>query len=343
MSFDRGVLLVNLGTPDALNSSAVSRYLRQFLMDPHVIDIPFIARWPLVNLAIVPTRTKKSLEAYSKVWRRNGSPLMIESQELHKKVEGLLGPKTQTLLAMRYGNPSIEQALLTFEKSQVKNIKVVLLYPQYASSSTGTAIEEVERVKQAKKLSLTFDFFHTFYDESGFISSWKDVFNSHKFLLSSFDHFVMSFHGLPERHIKKLEKGAPFCLTDPNCCEKWQTEGKKNSPQCYRAQCFITAHLIAKELTIPKEKYTVTFQSRLGRTPWIQPFTDMVIPELAKKGYKRLAVFCPSFVADCLETLEEIRLRAAESFIEAGGEKLELVPSLNANEMWAKTVAGYCQ
>ncbi|MBI4412361.1 MAG: ferrochelatase [Deltaproteobacteria bacterium] len=307
-----GVLLINLGTPDEPTVPAVRRYLKEFLSDPYVIDINPLARWLLVNCVISPFRAPKSTLAYRKVWTDRGSPLLFYTVDLTKKVAEKLGNGFVVEMAMRYGRPSIEEGMKKLIQKGVSEIRVLPLYPQYASSSTGSTIDEVNRL--AKKMnSPPFKILPAFYNHPGFVKSFAEIGMP---ILNDLKphHVLFSFHGLPERHILK---------GDP-----------------YRDHSFHTAHAIAKVLGLKPDEYSVSFQSRLGRTPWIKPYTDLILVELAQKGKKKVAVFCPSFVADCLETLEEIGIRGRESFLAAGGEKLELIPSLNTHPMWVEAVCG---
>lgn len=329
----KGVLLLNLGTPDAPTTPDVRRYLREFLSDPFVIDIPPIARWLLVNGIIAPFRSPKSAKAYQQIWTDRGSPLLFHTRDLAEKVQKDLGHEYSVKMAMRYGKPSIAEALREFKLESVNEIVALPLYPQYALSSTESSIAEIRRqaalLKEAPRVRLL----PPFYGDLGFIRAFSTI---GKESLANFnaDHVLFSFHGLPERHLTKLHPD--FCLkADYACCSLLTAENRN----CYRAQSVCTARLIAKELNLAPERMTISFQSRLGRTPWIRPFTDLVIPELAKKSVKRLAVFCPSFVADCLETLEEIQIRALELFKENGGEELRLIPSLNSRPEWVGAVS----
>ena len=320
-----GLLLINLGTPDAPTTPAVRRYLREFLSDPRVIDINPVGRALLLNLIILPTRPAKSAAAYRKVWDpERGSPLLSHSKDLAAGVQAGLGADWQVELAMRYGAPSIADALERLRGCT--RIVVLPLYPQHAASSTSTSVARVMELATAKWDVAPIDVVPPFYADPGFLEAWAEV---AKPVLADAraDHVLFSFHGLPERQIKK--SGDELCLASPTCCERTPPN------TCYRAQCYFTAKELAQRLAIAD--YTVCFQSRLGRTPWITPHTDVVLDELAKV-HKRLVVFCPAFVADCLETLEEIGMRAKEQWLAAGGEELILVPSLNATPAWVAAV-----
>ncbi len=328
-----GILVVNLGTPDAPEPGPVRRYLRQFLNDPRVIDINPVGRWLLLNLFILPFRPKKSAEAYSQVWRDDGSPLLVFGQRL---VDGLRTrlPDCEIELAMRYGNPSIERGLEALRQKGCDRLVVFPLYPHYAASSTGSTLEEVYRIAARRWNTPYLAVVPPYYDDEGFIESFAAV---GKPVLDGLDadHILMSFHGLPERHMLKSDETGDHCLKRPDCCAQI-THANRN---CYRAQCVSTGQLLAAKLGLADDAYTICFQSRLGRTPWIRPYTDQVIEDLAAKGVRRVAVFCPAFTADCLETLEEIGMRAEEDFTALGGQQLELVPSLNDHPIWMDTAA----
>jgi protoporphyrin/coproporphyrin ferrochelatase len=329
-----GLLLINLGTPDEPTPPAVRRYLREFLSDPRVIDIHPVGRALLLNLIILPFRPKKSAHAYQSIWDpKRGSPLLYHSQDLVAGVAKALGREWKVELGMRYGKPSIPDAIDALRAAAIDRIVVFPLFPQYAASSTGTAL--------ARVFSLAGDAWNTpwleviapFYDDPRFIAAFAAVARAHD--IAAADHVLFSFHGLPERHMRKSDPSGAHCLTSASCCDR-VTDTNRN---CYRAQCFATARALAAALQLPADRYTVCFQSRLGRTPWIKPYTDEVLDLIAKKGVKRLAVMCPAFVADCLETVEEIGMRARAQFLAAGGEALTMIPSLNASPEWIEAVA----
>jgi len=328
-----GVLLVNLGTPEGPTADKVKRYLKEFLMDPLVIDIAYPLRWFLVNQIILRTRPEKSAEAYKKIWTEEGSPLLIHTLALAKKVQIELGEKYSVEPAMRYGVPSIKSGLEKLKQTQVDKIYAFPLYPQYSLAATQSSINEC--VKEMKSLGMIqeLEFIPPFYEEQNFVAAYKDVIQR-VISKNSPEQLIFSFHGVPERHVRKTDPDKNHCLTKTSCCDRI-TEANKN---CYRAQCFATARALAKELGLSKEHYHVSFQSRLGRTPWIKPYTDILYSELAAKGIKRIAVVCPSFVADCLETLEEVAIRGRNDFIKAGGTELQFVPSLNSQDLWVKGV-----
>lgn len=329
-----GVLLVNLGTPDAPEAREVRRYLREFLSDPRVLDISPVGRWLLLNLIILPTRPARSAAAYRKIWRADGSPLLVHSRELTDRVRAAL-PELPVELAMRYGNPSIAAGLAALRERGCDRLVVLPLYPQYAASSTGSTAEAVYSAAAALWNTPYVTLVPPFYDDPGFIAAFAAVGAP---VLADFkpDHVLYSFHGLPERHMHKSDLSGAHCLRSAGCCDAIVPANR----HCYRAQCHVTARALTERLGLDPAATTISFQSRLGRTPWIQPYTDVVLPELVRRGIKRVAVFCPAFVADCLETLEEIGIRAEEDFKKAGGEALRLVPSLNAHPAWVDAVVG---
>lgn len=332
-----GLLLLNLGTPDEPTTPAVRRYLREFLGDPRVIDINPVGRALLLNLVILPTRPAKSAHAYRSIWDdQRGSPLLYHSQDLAAGVSAKLGDAWRVELVMRYGNPSIASGLAALEKAGVDRIVVLPLFPQYATSSTGTAIVRVMELAAANWTVPALDFVPPFFDDPGFLDAFVAVAKP-ALAEAKPDHVLFSYHGLPVRQIVKTDTTGSHCFASPSCCDTLK------NPNCYRAQCYATTRALSSRLGLTAEQHTVCFQSRLGRTPWIQPFTDVVLDELAKKGVKRLAVLCPAFVADCLETIEEIGMRAKEQFKAGGGEELTLVPSLNATRPWIDAVCAMAE
>lgn len=328
-----GVLLINLGTPRSPKAKDVGVYLKEFLMDPYVVDIPWLARAILVHWLIVPKRSNASGKLYESIWTDRGSPLMFHSEDLTSKMaEKLKGERIE--LAMRYGSPSIKQALQRHKSAGVTRLLVVPLYPQYSTSATESSVDKVKKDLEAIQYSPEIQFVPAFYHRAEYLDAVADVSRNH---LNGFrwDKVLFSFHGLPERQITKLDPTSAHCLKKSDCCER-PVEANK---LCYRFQSFQTAKEIAKRLGIPESKYVVGFQSRLGRTPWIKPYSDELYVSLAKEGVKRLAVFCPSFVADCLETLEEVSIRGSEQFKHAGGTELKLIPSLNSEPIWVDSLA----
>jgi len=329
-----GILLINLGTPDDPSVKSVRRYLREFLLDPRVIDLPKWIRWTLVNLVILPFRPKQSAKAYQEIWQEAGSPLRIHSQALTHKLQQRLGDDYSVALGMRYGNPSIKSALAQLHDDHVSKIVVLPLFPQYSSAATGSAIEAVfAQLKNQHNLK-HLDIRNAFYQNPGFIHNVAELI-SKQIQDKPVDHLLFSYHGLPERHIHKsgCKKGT-HCNYEKNC-----PLPNLHNQHCYRAQCFATTSLIADELNLTPGFYSTAFQSRLGRTPWIGPYTDHTLEHLANNGIKNLAVTCPSFVADCLETLEEIGIRAKEQWQSLGGEQFYLIPCLNSEDNWVNTIA----
>jgi protoporphyrin/coproporphyrin ferrochelatase len=330
------LVICNLGSPKSPAPKHVRPYLHQFLMDPYVIDLPWIARASLVYGVITWTRPKKSGHAYASIWHpERGSPLIYQTQDFVEKLKTRVRPDVEVSMAMRYAQPSIASVLSEVVKKNPERITICPMYPQYALASNETVLEECKRV--LKKLAYTgpVEWMKPFHSEPEFIRSFAD--RARKVLPEKLDdktYVLMSFHGIPERHISKLGSYQPgSCLTPRGSCCDELTERNRD---CYRAQSFATARLLAKELGLRQAQYSVSFQSRLGRTPWIRPYTDFVLKDLAARGYKKVFVLCPSFVTDCLETLEEIQVREAESFREAGGDELHLVPCPNAEDFWVQ-------
>lgn len=324
MAYDRGFLLINLGTPDSPSVSDVRKYLRQFLSDARVIDIPGPLRFFLLNFIILPLRPRRSAHAYRTVWTEQGSPLLLHTRALAEKVQLLTRAKVK--FAMRYGNPSIAQALEEFSKDGIRRIRVLPLYPQYAAASTASSIAELYECAARMNDPPEFEVLPPFYEDEGFIDAQAELMRP---ALPNVDHVLFSFHGLPERQVRR--SAGDGCLT-LGCCEN---PGERLA-QCYRAQSYRTARALASKLGV--KEYSVSFQSRLGRTPWIAPYTDEVLQELGKKNL-RLMVVCPSFVSDCLETLEEINLRGREDFLASGGKGFEYIPCVNSEESWVRRVA----
>jgi ferrochelatase len=325
-----GVLLVNLGTPDSPSRGDVYKYLKEFLLDKRVIDIPWLPRNLLVRGIIAPFRSGSSAKLYQMLWTENGSPLKYYGEKLADGVQKLLGDDFVVRLAMRYQSPSIPNMIDELIAHDVKEIIVLPLFPHYASASTGSVHEEVMRVISSKLNTVPLKIIGSFYDYEPMI----DVFieNAKKHDLDSYDHFVFSYHGLPQRQIKKSDT-CDHCLKD-GCCD---TLTNKNR-YCYSAHCFATTRAIVKKMGLKEGQYSNCFQSRLGRDPWVQPYTSDVIEELAEAGKKRLLVFCPAFVSDCLETTIEVKVEYQEEFEEKGGDHIDLVDSLNDHPKWIEAV-----
>jgi protoporphyrin/coproporphyrin ferrochelatase len=331
-----GILLVNLGTPDSPATGDVRRYLIEFLTDPRVIDIPPIQRQLLVRGIIGPFRAPKSAKSYREIWTAAGSPLLLNSQSQREGVAKLLGPGYQVELAMRYQNPSIASVLERFKGKRLKKLRVIPLFPQYASASTGSVHAEVMRIVSQWQVIPDIEFVNSYPTHPGMIAAFADL--GGQMQPQSYDHILFSFHGLPERQLIKAD-AHNHCLKSASCCD---VLGDHNH-YCYSAQCHATAQAIAAALDIPRDRYTVTYQSRLGRTPWKRPYTSDVLKEMAETGKKRLLAFSPAFTSDCLETIFEIGEEYQEDFQKWGGEKLDLVPGLNDHPIWIQALADICK
>lgn len=330
-----GILLINTGSPNSPSVKDVRRYLKEFLSDPRVVDLPTIIRWLLLNFFILPTRPPKTAAAYQSIWKDplSPAPLLQNMQAMSTALQSKLGDTFHVQIGMRYGNPGISVALDTLAKN-CDPIHVLPMFPQYASASTGSAIEVVLSNLRNYQNIPGLHLIPSFFEHPRFIATWANIIQKALYDTEA-DHVLFSYHGLPERQIAKSEKrDSPLC-TNSILCPSIQS----NNYYCYRAQCFATTNAIVEHLNLKKDSYTTSFQSRLGGTPWIGPYTDVVLPELIKKGVKHLAVACPSFVADCLETLEEIGLRAKEQWLALGGKKFTLVPCLNSTPEWIDTLA----
>lgn len=328
-----GILLINLGTPDSYEPEAVGKYLREFLMDPWVIDIPSPLRWILVNLLIVPRRKYDSAKLYRKVWMAEGSPLLHHSLELTRRLCKELSDYPVSF-GMRYGQPSIESALSELRAAGASQIFAIPLYPQYSLAATESSVRFTQSLAEKLCPEVELKFMPAFYGEDEYLDATAKV-TAAALGQINYDLLLFSFHGLPERQVKKTDKSGRHCLMVENCCDQISDVNR----DCYRAQSYATARELVRRLGVPSEKYRVGFQSRLKGAPWIQPFSDEFYRNLPKTGIKRLAVACPSFVADCLETLEEVQMRGNEEFRAHGGESLHLIPSLNAEPVWVSNLA----
>lgn len=325
----KGVLLVNLGTPDSPATKDVRRYLDEFLMDPRVIDVNPVLRTFLVKGIIVPFRSPKSAALYKKIWSdTTGSPLLHFSKLQHEALKQRLGDEYQVELAMRYQKPSIESALERLKEGLVESILVIALFPQYASASTGSVYDKVMELVKKWQTIPTIAFINSFHDNERMIETFAA--NGSKYKPETYDHILFSFHGLPQRQLRKCDHTGNYCLKKEGCCDTINDTNK----MCYSAQSHHTAKLIAEKLNIPKENYTICFQSRLGNDPWVQPYTSAIVAKLANEGKKRLLVFCPAFVADCLETVYEVTEEYGAEFKALGGEEVQLVESLNDSPLW---------
>lgn len=330
----KGVLLVNLGTPDSPEVADVRKYLDQFLMDERVIDVNAFKRTLLVKGIIVPFRSPKTSKLYKEIWDGNGSPLLYYSKIQANMLQEKLGDDYHVELAMRYQNPSILSALEKMKAGLVESIKVIPMFPQYASASTGSVMQSVMEIISKWPTIPPVSFVSSFHDNDLVIDTFAN--NALKYQPDSYDHVLFSFHGLPERQLLKCDHTGHYCLKQDNCCESMNDTNKF----CYSAQGYDTARLIAAKLNIARENYTVCFQSRLGKEPWVQPYTTDVLKKLAGEGKKRLLVFSPAFVADCLETLYEITVEYHEEFKALGGEHVQLVESLNDDPRFIDALAG---
>ncbi|MEN0005531.1 MAG: ferrochelatase [Bacteroidota bacterium] len=328
----KGVLLVNLGTPDDPNRPAVYRYLKEFLLDRRVIDYNWLARNILVRGIIAPFRSGSSSKLYKRLWTEEGSPLKFYGERVAEGVQELLGEDYVVELAMRYQSPSIANAIDRLMKEQVGEIIVFPMFPQYASATTGSVHDEVMRVFRKKDTIPNIRMINSYYDHEPMIDIFAD--NARQFDLDSYDQIIFSFHGLPQRQLRKADE-CNHCLVAENCCH---TISKVNQ-FCYSAQCHGTTKAIAAKLGLREDQYVTAFQSRLGPEAWAKPYTSDIIEETAEHGGKRILVFSPAFVADCLETIIEIGFEYQEEFEEMGGEQVDLVPSLNDDARWIKVVA----
>jgi ferrochelatase len=332
-----GILIINLGTPDSPSVPDVRKYLRQFLNDPRVIDINPLARLLLVNLIIVPFRAPKSAKVYHELWTEKGSPLAFYGREFADLVQKKLGDNYHVELGMRYQSPSIKSALDKLLNKGYKKIIVFPMFPQYASASTGSVQEEVMRLISKEQIIPEIKFVSNYFDHPLFIKAFANLAKSY-LENDQYDKVLFTYHGLPERQIKKGDC-TNTCLQSSSCCDTIH----KDNYFCYRAQCFATTRLIVKELGLKEGTYITSFQSRLGRDPWIKPYSDFVIADLPKNGTKKVLALVPSFVADCLETTIEVGEEYKELFMKNGGEKWQMVESLNLNEVWVECVSEICK
>ncbi len=329
------VLLINLGSPDSPSTGDVRRYLREFLSDPRVLDSSWWVRQFVLNVFILPFRPAKSAEAYRSIWLKEGSPLVVTS----RKVQALLQEKVDlpVELAMRYGQPSIAEVLQRIIDRGVERILLLPLYPHYAMSSYETVVERIKEVLAAKRPGMRLEILPPFYNDPHYIEAMMAVAKPH--LPMEYDHVLFSFHGLPERHLRISDPTKTHCLVKADCC----TTPSPLHATCYRAQAFLTVQAFVKRAEIAAGKYSVAFQSRLGRDPWLKPYTDFEIEAFPSRGIKRLVVISPAFVSDCLETLEELGIRGRESFMAAGGREYTLIPCLNDHPLWIEALRVYVE
>jgi ferrochelatase len=323
----RGVLLINLGSPDSTGVGDVRRYLNEFLMDPRVIDLPWPLRRLIVGMILV-RRPKESAHAYSTIWTEQGSPLVVTSRNVQSELQRRLGEAATVGLAMRYQNPSIASAIRDLRQRGIDELLVFPLFPHYAMSSFETAVVRAREVAAKIAPAVRVTVAAPYYADPNYIAAM--VACAGDYLKKGCDHLLFSFHGIPERHLRKSDPTGSHCLATPNCCE---TDSPAHRA-CYRAQCFATVRAFAAAAGLDPGTYSTAFQSRLGRDPWLQPYTDREFVRLAESGVKRLLVICPAFVSDCLETLEEIAARGRETFIGAGGTDFAQIPCLNDHPAW---------
>jgi protoporphyrin/coproporphyrin ferrochelatase len=325
---------MNLGSPDSAGVNELRKYLNEFLTDKRVIDSWFV-RNILMRSVIIPKRAPESAKAYRTIWTKNGSPLIQLTRELAEKL-GAEIPEPVSI-AMRYGKPSMASAYesLIKEIPDLQEVIAIPLYPHYAMSSYETAVEHAREIHREKKYGFQLRFIPPFYKDPGYIHAMAE--NMKPFLQKEFDLLLFSFHGIPERHLIKSDPTHQHCLQSVDCCSVPSVAHKT----CYRHQCLTTMNLVAAELALPKDKFSFSFQSRLGKQPWLRPYTDFRFQEMPGEGIKKLLVVCPAFVSDCLETLEEIEIRGKESFLESGGQEYAMIPCLNTHPLWVQTLANW--
>ncbi len=326
------MLLVNLGSPDSTKVSDVRKYLREFLMDKRVLDASYPIRFCVVHFAILPTRPKEAANAYKSVWLPDGSPLVVTTLKVAEKLRKRVSVPVEP--AMRYQNPSILEAMKKLDEQGVNDLLLIPLFPHYAMSSFETIVERVKTIlsKHFPQWSLTTE--PPFYNSPDYIDALFA--SASEYLEQDFDHLLFSFHSLPERHLHLSDPTKDHCLRVQNCCEVPSCA----YDTCYRHQCFETVKAFVKKANLPESKYSISFQSRLGRDPWLKPYTDQEFGRLTAAGVKRLLVICPAFVSDCLETIEEIGIRGKKSFLDSGGSNLTLIPSMNEHPKWIDTLKG---
>lgn len=322
----RGVLLVNLGSPDSPSVPDVRAYLREFLMDGRVLDAPWPVRWAIVHLTILPRRPAQSAEAYQKIWTPEGSPLVVAGRRLQAALGRRLAIPVE--LAMRYRHPSIQEAVVRLREKRCAELLVIPLFPHYAMSSYETAVRRVSEVAADIAPEMALTVLPPYYEQVDYIGALTE--SAGEYLAREYDHLLFSFHGLPERHLRKADPTGEHCLKAKDCCHT----ASRAQDTCYRAQCLRTVAAFVARANVAKGRYSVAFQSRLGRDPWLKPYTDHVLESLGKTGVKKLLVMCPAFVADCLETIEEIGMRGRQTFLQAGGAELTLIPCLNDHPAW---------
>ncbi len=326
---------MNLGSPDSTSVKDVRRYLNEFLMDERVIDSPYLLRLLLVKGIIVPFRAPKSAEAYSTIWRTDGSPLIVLTKALQQALQLQIDEPVE--IAMRYGKPSPADAFDSLLKQNpgMDEVLAIPLYPHYAMASYETAVEYAKEIYTKKKYGFKLSFIKPFFDEPNYINAMVE--NIKPYLNEPYDHILFSYHGIPARHLTKVDPTGCHCLKVNDCCNV----ASPAHAFCYRHQCFTTTRLITEALNIPAGKHSISFQSRLGKG-WLEPFTDIRLAEMPKEGIKKLLIISPAFISDCLETLEELEERGKETFMEAGGVTYKMIPCLNTHPLWVGTLAKWC-
>lgn len=332
-----GLLLMNLGSPDSTAVSDVRKYLSEFLMDERVIDIPYLARLLLVRGIIAPFRAPRSSKAYQSIWTNEGSPLIFLTKQLQEAVQKTMDAPIE--IAMRYGNPTTEKAFsnLLDKEPELEEVIAMPLYPHYAMSSYETAVKFVEQTHVKGKYPFKIKFIKPYYNNVDYIHALSESIAPQ--LVEPYDHILFSYHGIPERHVRKTDFTRNHCLKVANCC----TVDSPAHSQCYKHQCATTTKLVAQQLNIPVDKYSFSFQSRLGQDEWLKPYTVNRLKEMPKEGIKRLVIVCPAFVSDCLETLEEIEMEGKEDFLHAGGDNFTLIPCLNVHPLWVATIKKFAE
>ncbi len=331
----RAILLMNLGSPDSTEVKDVKRYLDEFLMDERVIDKPWLFRLLLVKGIITPFRAAKSAEAYKTIWTKEGSPLVVLTKQLQQALQQQISEPVE--IAMRYGSLTPQKAFdeLLKREPALEEVIAVPLYPHYAMSSYETAVEHAKKTHREKKYPFSLRFIKPFFDEPAYINALAE--NIRPYLDEPFDHILFSYHGIPARHIHRNDPAAlEKCLASDGGC----ATGSAGYNTCYKRQVFATTQLVMQRLNMAAGKYSISFQSRLGKG-WLEPFTDIRLEQLPKEGVKKLLILCPAFVSDCLETLEEIEERGKEIFMQAGGESYKMIPCLNTNPLWVSTLKGW--
>lgn len=326
------ILMMNLGSPDSPTASGLKPYLSEFLMDERVIDLPLIARTLLVKGIIVPFRRYASAKKYQSIWTVQGSPLLVHSFALQKKVQERL--KEPVYLSMRYGNPSTRSVLeqIRRDNPSLQRLIVLPLYPHYAMSSYETAVVQVKELYAAMQWPVELKIIPPYYNEEPYIQALSG--SIHAYLQENYDHILFSYHGIPERHLRKTDCTGMHCLQVKDCCNV----PSKAHAVCYRHQVISTTEAVAQKLKLDPKKYSFSFQSRLGRDAWLKPYTAAQLSSFPAMGIKKLLVVCPAFVSDCLETLEEINEEGKEDFMKSGGESFTMIPALNETDAWIDCV-----